>query len=345
MTADEMDEEVYSTIFNALRHDVRRNILRMLEDKELTHTEIAESLGISSSHLTYHLDNLKDLVTKTEQGYALSRFGEAAVQMTKTVESPPQVEESDKKRLKAIIIVLSLSFLLITGATIKLFNLSSTQSRKMSALDQKVDSFSERLDQYSKLDEMLGSSSDILLTTGRELTLQVGSLGKTHVTPENFIMVFYAPADNLTLSIETALTKPENFYFPLTLQEGNAFKVSGMGNHSLNNNTVSPQHPVLWEMNVSSRFQSVKVDVSEGWYTLSWVGPVTVSGDGMIDLDCTWGGHELWRSVDDTRVWSYCQLVDDGVVVPFVVDSDVVGEATSVGIMMPSFMFSWYEET
>jgi len=65
----EFDEEVYSTMFNALRHGVRRNILRMLGGGELSFTTIAEGLNRSSSHLTYHLDSLKELVSKEDGGY------------------------------------------------------------------------------------------------------------------------------------------------------------------------------------------------------------------------------------------------------------------------------------
>jgi len=39
---EELEEEVYSTIFNALKHGVRRNILRMLEERE--HTGLCSSL-------------------------------------------------------------------------------------------------------------------------------------------------------------------------------------------------------------------------------------------------------------------------------------------------------------
>ena len=84
----EVDEEVYTTIFNALRHGVRRRILRMLSETQMTFTALNENLNISSSHLTYHLDSLKELVSKNEASYRLSVFGRAAVDMMNGIENP-----------------------------------------------------------------------------------------------------------------------------------------------------------------------------------------------------------------------------------------------------------------
>ena len=315
MALDEMDEEVYSTIFNALRHGVRRNILRMLEDKELTHTEIAEALGISSSHLTYHLDALKDLVTKTEHGYRLSRFGEAAVHMTKTVETPPepQIKPEDKTRLKNITLVLSISLLIIAGATTELYYLSSQQDKRVSNLGTMVENIATRLDHYEELESIIGNSSSIILTNGQELNLKTSSIPDS-LNPSQFIMIFYSPSDNQTLCIETALNKPEKFYFPLTLQEGNAYSpIEG-------NTSGRAQHPVVWNMNVSSRFETVKIPVDSGWYSLSWVGPVSVDPDGSVTLYIDWGIRNMWVDVD-ASVWSYCQLRYNGTVTPFLVDT------------------------
>ncbi len=89
----EIDEEVYTTIFNALRHGVRRRILRMLSETQMTFTALNENLNISSSHLTYHLDSLKELVSKDDTSYQLSVFGRAAVDMMNGIENPPPAHE------------------------------------------------------------------------------------------------------------------------------------------------------------------------------------------------------------------------------------------------------------
>lgn len=116
---EEPEDEVYSTIFNALRHGVRRNILRMLEEREHTFTDMEEKLGLSSSHLTYHLDSLKELITKTETGYKLSVFGRAAVDMMGQVESPPKRHIEAQGTLRKVLIVI-----LAVGLCSSLFGLA-----------------------------------------------------------------------------------------------------------------------------------------------------------------------------------------------------------------------------
>lgn len=88
-------EETYSIMFASLKHPARRKILRMLAKEPQNFSRILEELGISSSHLTYHLDNLDELVTKMEDGkYKLSSFGKAAVLTMKGVEEAPEVKST-----------------------------------------------------------------------------------------------------------------------------------------------------------------------------------------------------------------------------------------------------------
>jgi DNA-binding transcriptional ArsR family regulator len=88
------EEETYSTMFSSLRHPARRKILRMLSEKSMTFSEILDHLGIPSSHLTYHLESLGELVVKKEDGkYKLSSFGEAAIVMMKGAEEAPTVQK------------------------------------------------------------------------------------------------------------------------------------------------------------------------------------------------------------------------------------------------------------
>ena len=84
------EEEIYSIMFTSLKHPVRRKILRMLNNKPMTFMEIVEQLEVSSSHLTYHLESLGELLAKTETGeYRLSNFGKAAASAMKGVEEAP----------------------------------------------------------------------------------------------------------------------------------------------------------------------------------------------------------------------------------------------------------------
>ena len=61
----------------------------MLSGTQLSFTAINERLNISSSHLTYHLDSLRELVSKDDTSYQLSVFGRAAVDMMNGIENPP----------------------------------------------------------------------------------------------------------------------------------------------------------------------------------------------------------------------------------------------------------------
>jgi DNA-binding transcriptional ArsR family regulator len=93
-------EETYSTMFSSLRHPARRKILRLLSERSMTFSQMLEELEIPGSHLTYHLENLGELVVKMEDGkYKLSSFGKASVSMMKGAEEVPN---SKTKKFSAL---------------------------------------------------------------------------------------------------------------------------------------------------------------------------------------------------------------------------------------------------
>ena len=115
------EDEIYSVMFASLKHPVRRKILRMLGQKSMTFMEMVEQLGVSTPHLTYHLESLNELVSKeADDGhYKLSSFGQAAVSAMKGVEDVSVVEPK-KNRLvtpkwKTLSAVLLISVLLLSG--------------------------------------------------------------------------------------------------------------------------------------------------------------------------------------------------------------------------------------
>ncbi len=84
------EEDSYSMIFASLKHPIRRKILRILSSEAQSFSDLQKQFTIESSHLTYHIDGLGNLLYKTEDGkYALSSLGEAAVSMMRNVEEPP----------------------------------------------------------------------------------------------------------------------------------------------------------------------------------------------------------------------------------------------------------------
>lgn len=84
------NEEPYAMIFASLKHPIRRKILRMLSKNPMSFSEMLEALKVSSSFLTYHLENLGELILKTDDGrYKLSSFGDAALATMTKVEDIP----------------------------------------------------------------------------------------------------------------------------------------------------------------------------------------------------------------------------------------------------------------
>lgn len=137
-------EEIYSVMFSSLKHPVRRKILRILSDKPLTFSEMLELLGISSSNLTYHLENLGELVTKDEKGvYRLSTFGKAAVGTMKLVEDAPDIQPKKRsaitKKWRIITGVLLAALIIASSlATIGITTLNSVVS-ELDSLQRKYD--------------------------------------------------------------------------------------------------------------------------------------------------------------------------------------------------------------
>ncbi len=139
-------ETIYSTLFRSLKHPVRRKILRVLSDKPTSFSDLLEELGISSSHLTYHLDSLGELVAKLDGGdYKLSTFGEAAVNTMRVVEDAPVVQTTQKWsmafRWKPIFAALAIAIVLLASFSVVQFN----------SLNQMAISLNKLQDSYNQL--------------------------------------------------------------------------------------------------------------------------------------------------------------------------------------------------
>jgi DNA-binding transcriptional ArsR family regulator len=121
-------------MFSSLKHPVRRKILRMLGNKPMTFMEMVDELGVSTPHLTYHLESLGELVSKMDDGqYKLSAFGLATVNAMKGVEEVREIEP--KRRLltlrwQAAIGVLLIAVVLLAGMAAFQYN-SIDQASKL----------------------------------------------------------------------------------------------------------------------------------------------------------------------------------------------------------------------
>ncbi len=113
MASDKIEEETYSLILSALKHPLRRKILRLLYDKPLSFSEILESLSIDSGHLNYHIKSMGDIITHTDEGkYKLSSVGLAAIELVGKVEEQDKSTKSMKrtKRVSRLAIIFSALF-------------------------------------------------------------------------------------------------------------------------------------------------------------------------------------------------------------------------------------------
>jgi len=108
----DLEDDTYSIIFNALKHPIRRKILRMLNQSPSIYTEILTNLNIENGLLNYHLENMKELLTKDEGGrYKLSEFGRAAINLIEKVEEPIKKEPTSflgltNTKVKAIFLLM-----------------------------------------------------------------------------------------------------------------------------------------------------------------------------------------------------------------------------------------------
>lgn len=140
-------------MFTSLKHPARRKILRMLLEKSMTFSEILEKLDIPNSKLTYHLENLGELVVKKEDGrYKLSSFGEAAIVIMKKAEEAPAVQKKDFSSLplrwKSLYAILIIGIVILASLSYGQYESNNQLSKDYSNLAasfEKVQSQNEQL--------------------------------------------------------------------------------------------------------------------------------------------------------------------------------------------------------
>jgi DNA-binding transcriptional ArsR family regulator len=292
-----LEEETYSTMFTSLRHPARRKILRMLSEKPRNFSEILEELGISSSHLTYHLENLGELVSKMEDGrYRLSTFGEAAVATMSRVEEAPKTTEA-KHPLSLPVKWRSFFAVLMIGLVI-LSGVCYTQYRSLNQISAEYQQISEEYEQlkgslnrvsveyeqvsaeYEQLKaEFKQASAEherikglVALTRFEDVSLQSKYILRFFLRREAdatkidirgpWDCVTYIPYDNSTLYLILSIVTPmEDSYVAVSIQEGNAYDP-----------TTNETAPVIWSLNATKSSILYVPLPSKGWYTISLVG-------------------------------------------------------------------------
>jgi hypothetical protein len=147
------EEETYSIMFSSLKHPARRKILRMLSNKQMTYSEMLEALAIPSSHLTYHLENLGELVIKSEDGkYKLSSFGKASVSMMQGAEEVPDIHAS---RFSALPIRWKYLFAILMIGVVILASLSTVQILSFNQLSNNYAGLQQQYQDIKKQNDQL----------------------------------------------------------------------------------------------------------------------------------------------------------------------------------------------
>ncbi|MCW4013416.1 MAG: winged helix-turn-helix domain-containing protein [Candidatus Bathyarchaeota archaeon] len=336
---DEINEEVYSTIFNALRHGVRRNILRMLNDQELSFSTMEERLGLSSSHLTYHLDSLNELVSKTANGYKLSLFGEAAVEMIEKVEEPPRASVFQRFHSRTISYALLILVLITSGLYINTYLNTRSLNTTFYAQTSELETASAQLDAVKSLYDLsqihsfrrygYGYGNNLMVTSSYSIyywhDIADYPPDGTMDSKMTFYARFYSPKDNLTLMITPQKYYPlDEFSYPLTLQHGDTIRD---WSNSVGINYPSPLYPslkvyddkplapIIWQENVTSN-RKIYITLPEcGWYSLCMTGPIYQS---INDDDIEFKGAMISERdgvveiPEHLELWIDFSILDDG---------------------------------
>ncbi|HDM91994.1 MAG TPA: ArsR family transcriptional regulator [Candidatus Korarchaeota archaeon] len=110
----EAERDPYETIFECLKHTLRRKLLRLLGEGPKGFSELQRALGVDSSHLSYHLGRMSGLVSKEGEGYRLTGLGKKALRLVEGVEGassiPARVLKLQRRVLIVAMVLMILSF-------------------------------------------------------------------------------------------------------------------------------------------------------------------------------------------------------------------------------------------
>lgn len=292
----EPEEDTYSSIFQALRHPIRRRILRMLMEKRLSYTEILNELGVDNGLLNYHLENLHDLLAKGEdEKYGLSEFGVLGLTVMDGVETPKDkivyTKFVNPNNVQSIVVIL----LLVTSTLLNGYLAHSLiqQDNQMKEQVNQYEAVSDQLTELSKLyDDVFLSASDgqIMLVASYELKfVRVGIDRFNYAGPTSAL--FYSPTDNSTAELSLSIVYPDELVIPLVIQRGNALLKTDA---TIESGGIS-YAPIIWEYNASHSGVYKANLPSQGWYTLSMSGRIDIKQGGFYHpiigsniVDGTW---------------------------------------------------------
>jgi hypothetical protein len=149
----------------------------MLSKKTMSFSELLEALGVSSSFLTYHLENLGELVRKIDDGkYRLSSFGEAAMATMTKVEDIPTSTSAKPRRMvgKNVAIALGLVCIILAVDLIGVFAyyapMLSDKNNMISSLDALISKLNSNVTNLQK--QIISDNATINSSTSNATMLQ-----------------------------------------------------------------------------------------------------------------------------------------------------------------------------
>jgi DNA-binding transcriptional ArsR family regulator len=277
------EDEPYSTMFASLKHPVRRKLLRMLSEKPRSFSQMLEASEVSSSHLTYHLESLGELVSKTDDGkYKLSAFGEAAVATMSRVEETPKATQP--KRLstlsikwKSLFVALVIGLVILAGVSYIQYRSMNQISGEYSQLEKLVDLVKNGASFQTMYDLSYGYTTATVIINDSTATIDVGSL-----QGPSYGAVYSLHGDSTLDLFLSTHSLSAGSHISLVVQKGNVFDLG-------TNETA----PVIWSINATetgTRMYSISL-ASEGWYTISLAGPITeeisLNSYAFQEVNCT----------------------------------------------------------
>jgi cell division protein FtsB len=189
----------------------------MLSVEPMTFTNVLNTLGVESSHLTYHLDSLGVLISKTDSGkYRLSTFGQAAVSMMGWVEEASTIEFKPvtlTTKWKAVFVLLVIGIAVFSGVYYSQYQVLSGLSMEYAELSEE---FTQTKAEYTQIkteyNETLLKYLEMLSDYNRLLEQAKKSLSYDD-TPAYLCITRSFPWINETVSSNN-LTEPDLILFP-----------------------------------------------------------------------------------------------------------------------------------
>jgi DNA-binding HxlR family transcriptional regulator len=291
------EEETYSTVFTSLRHPIRRKILRTLSAGPENFSDLQRTFDIESSHLTYHLEGLGNLLLKTADGqYTLSSLGKTAVSMMRQVEEPPNIiplhVSFSPKKWKLLVVALTMGIILLSVAfCFEYQNLSLPNNQSSSLTDKYVVTGSVE----TALAKNETSKFDPTSNISWSIATLLGGLGHTRVYS------FGSLADNSTLEIEvqvlgslaqgtgTSLTVFADTIHPIVAYVGTLINESDPLSFNDSQQVVQWAHSydMIWSGSAADRNRFSVPLPEAGSYCLLIEGPLEWNGTNYHRIEYT----------------------------------------------------------